>query len=260
MPNFYTHLKFAREVFWGLSPDLQKRLSREWGAYLSGNFGPDPLYFANNALRQVGLSIHHGSGRKAMEPFRQALERRTPWSESFVSGYYLHFLLDSAMHPVVYAAMEETGCSHRRVEGELDRMLMEKDKISHREAFPSLKYVRAYSPMAAQMAPGVTPEDYRRGLVQFRAASLKLCDWTGTPMGPILSGASLLPGIHGLRGAVLAGKPDRRLKKTLPELERVFSETVERAPALLEEFLDCAHSGKPFPAALDCDYSGNEVR
>lgn len=260
MPNFYTHLKFAREVFWGLSPDLQKRLSREWGAYLSGNFGPDPLYFASNTLRQVGLALHRGSGRKAMEHFRQPLERRTPWSESFVSGYFLHFLLDSALHPAVYRTMEETGCSHRRVEGELDRMLMERDGVSHREAFPGLRYVGAYSPMAAQMAPGVTPEDYRRGLIQFRNASLKLCDWTGSVMGPVLSGASILPGIHGLRGAVLTGKPDRRLKGHLVLLDEIIGETTKQAPALLEEFLDCAHSGKPFPAVLSRDYSGNEVR
>lgn len=260
MPNFYTHLRFAREVLWDLPPDLQKHLSREWGAYLAGNFGPDPLYFAGNSLRKVGLSIHHGSGAQAMEQFRQALERKTPWSESFVSGYFLHFLLDSAMHPVVYAAIEETGCSHRRVEGELDRMLMERDKVNHREAFPGFKYVGAYSPVAAQMAPGVTPEDYWRGLLQFRAVSLKLCDWTGTPMGPILSGASLLPGIHGLRGAVLTGKPDQRLTGWLRQLDQVFEETVEQAPALLEAFMDCVGSGKPFPVVLNRDYSGNEVR
>lgn len=256
MPNFYTHLRFGREVLWELTPELQKRLTREWGSYMCGNFGPDPLYFAGNNLRHAGLEIHRGSGRRAMERFRQPLEKGTPWAVSFASGYLFHFLLDSAMHPVVYRAMEETGCSHRRIEGEFDRYLMEKDGVTLEEAFPKWQHVDAFASLAAQMAPGVTREDYIRGVKEFRNVSLKLCQWTGSPMVAVMNGVGLIPGVHGARGAVLRKKPDSKTMPWMEKMEAVFLETVKTAPGVLEETLKAASRGIDFRGLPDTDYSG----
>ena len=258
MPNFYSHLRFGREVLWELSPELQKQLSREWASFLCGNFGPDPLYFGGNRLRRVGLSIHYGSGEQAMGRFRRPLELGTPWAVSFSLGYLCHFLLDSSMHPLVYEAMEATGCSHRKIEGEFDRFLMERDGVTAREAFPRWKGQDAFAAVAAQMAPEVSREDYIRSLREFRRVSENLCRWTGTPMVAVVNGVGLIPGIQGARGAVLRRKPDAVLLPWMKRMEEAFRERVKGAPEILEKFLKKARQGQSFSFLSHCNYAGEK--
>lgn len=258
MPNFYTHLRLGRETAEGLSPDLRQRLETEWDSYCCGNFGPDPLYFGS--LRQVGLDLHHGSGGAALERYRRAIVEDQPYGVSFASGYFLHHLLDSSMHPLVYEAMADTGCSHRQVEGELDRLLMERDGVEHREAMPVRPMPRAFYYMASRMAPEATPEIYEAGLRSFRQVSMKLCDWTGTSMRHVLNAAGRLPKIHGIRGAVLSGRPEPGLDRHLERLLQCYRETVSEAPVRLEEFLRNVRQGEAFSPGLGLDFSGNEVQ
>lgn len=257
MPNFYTHLRFGRHVAQSLPPELKNRVEREWDSFCCGNFGPDPLYFCQ--LRQTGLNLHHGTGAQALERYREAIATDQPYGVSFAAGYFLHHLLDSSLHPLVYRAMEETGCSHRQVEGELDRLLLERDEAWHREAMPVKSLPRAFYYMAGKMAPEVTPEHYAKGLKRFRFVSIKLCDWTGKPVRHAANLASRLPRIHGLYGAVLEKEPEERLRIYLTEMVQCYRETVEKAPERLEAFLDCARQGKPFPEGMQVDFSGNQV-
>lgn len=257
MPNFYTHLRFGREVAEHVSPELKKRLYQEWDSYCCGNFGPDPLFFGS--LRQVGLRLHHGSGEKALERYRSSIREDQPYGVSFAAGYFLHHLLDSTLHPLVYMAMEKTGCSHRQVEGELDRLLLERDKLVHREAMPVRPMPRAFYYMASRMAPEVTPEAYEAGLKNFRFLSMKLCDWTGTPMRHVMNAAGRVVGKNGIRGAVLNKLPDPKLERHLEELEQCYWETVSMAPEALEEFIKNAQQGEAFSSRLRVDFAGKEV-
>ncbi len=257
MPNFYTHLRFARQVADGLSPELQEKLRQEWDSYCCGNFGPDPLYFTG--FRQVGLRLHHGSGRDALERYREAVRQDSPYGESFASGYFLHFLLDSSLHPLIYRAMEESGCSHRQVEGELDRRLLMQDEQKHREAMPVRPLSRGLAYMASKMAPEVTAEAYEKGLKYFRFVSMKLCDWTGTPMKPVTNLVSRISGMKGGRGAVLGKEPDPKLSGHLDGLEEAYYHTLRMAPALLERFLEDARQGREFSPVMNKDFSGKEV-
>lgn len=257
MPNFYTHLRFAGDVAQQLTSPLKERIEAEWDSYCCGNFGPDPLYFGG--LRAVGLELHHGSGAAALTRYRTAIRENQPYGISFAAGYILHYLLDSSLHPLVYGAMEETGCTHRQVEGELDRMLLEKDDRLHWEAMPVKSLTRSFYYMAGKMAPEVTPEAYALGLKRFRMISMKLCDWTGKPIRHITNLASRLPKIHGLYGAVLEPMPQRCLNEPLTEMVEAYKNAVAAAPALLDECLSAMAQDTPFPARMQPDFSGKQV-
>lgn len=257
MPNFYTHLRFAGDVAQLLPPHLNEKIKPEWDSYCCGNFGPDPLYFGGN--RAVGLALHHGSGRAALERYRTAVQKELPYSVSFASGYLLHFLLDSSLHPLVYEAMEKTGCTHRQVEGELDRLLLDMDGQLPREAMPVKSMPRSFYYMAGKMAPEVTAEAYALGLKRFRMISMKLWDWTGTPIRHVTNLASHLPKIHGLYGAVLDTKPQKQLEGYLREMVEVYDKTVEYAPAFLTDCMEAMHRDTPFPKIMKHNFSGKQV-
>lgn len=256
MPNFYTHLCFAREVRDRVSPELQRRLRGEWDSFQIGNFGPDPLYFGSSDLRHAGLKLHHGTGAEALEVYRRAIGMDKPYAVSFAAGYFLHYFLDSRMHLLVYRAMEEADLTHRSLEGELDRLLMEQDGVSPREAFPNSPMPEAFYMMAARMVPGVSPEEYRSSLKNFRRVSLVLTGTTGTPVRYAVNAASHIPGARGMRGAVLSKAPAGNIGPYLREMEEIFAAAVRSAPDALERFLSDAKTGQTFDTTLLCDFSG----
>lgn len=259
MPNFYTHLRFARETFAQLPPELQNSLKPEYDSYLLGNFGPDPLYFGGKMLREQGLSLHNGSGRAALGVYASAMSRSTPYARSFAAGYFLHFLLDSGMHPLIYAAMEQTGLTHRNLEGELDRLFLIQDGTVPRNAFPDCSMPESFWMTAARMAPGVTPQDYRVGLQNFRRVSLGLSAATGTPLRHAANGLSRISKIKGLRGAVLAREPEPSARKWLLRLEGRYGELLSTAPRALTAFLTEGVESRELDFLLDCNFSGKKV-
>lgn len=256
MPNFYTHLCFAREVSQRVSPELRERLIQEWDSFCLGNFGPDPLYFGSSQLRHGGLQIHHGTGAQALEVYRKAIQQDKPYALSFASGYFLHYFLDSRMHPLVYRAMEETSLTHRSLEGELDRMLLERDGISPMEAFPNKAMPESFYMTAARMLPGVTAQEYAASLKNFRRVSMALTGFTGTPMRHAVNAVSRIPGAYGIRGAILSRSPAPQIGPYLQEMGEIFSAALEEAPGALEQFLMDAVDDRDFSPILSCDFSG----
>lgn len=259
MPNFYTHLRFARETFSRLTPALQDSLTAEYDSFLLGNFGPDPLYFSGKQLREAGLGLHNGSGQATLGVYRTAMAHRKPYARSFAAGYFLHFLLDSGMHPMIYQAMEQTGLTHRNLEGELDRLFLIRDGIAPKDAFPDFSMPETFLMTAARMAPGVTPQDYRNGLQNFRRVSLGLTAATGTPLRHAANGLSRISKIKGLRGAVLAREPEQAIIPWLFRLEGRYQDVLKQAPSALEQFLQNGETGRDFGPILDCNFSGKKV-
>lgn len=230
----------------------------EYHSFLWGNFGPDPLYFGGRQLRERGLSLHNGSGGEALGIYRPSLAEHKPYVRSFVAGYFLHFLLDSQLHPLIYEAMEQTGLTHRNLEGELDRRFLSRDKIACNAAFPDVSLPEAFYMTAARMAPGTSPRDYRQSLTNFRLVSLGLTATTGTPLRFAANGLSRISGIQGLRGAVLAREPEPCAVPWLFRLEGRYQETLKEAPQALEAFLKAMETGQPLSPMLDCNFSGRK--
>lgn len=262
MPNYYAHIRFCLLVRKRLPTKLRTILTAERDSYLCGGFGPDPLYFyagaKSGAVRRAGVELHHHSGAAAMEAFRTPLLEQRPYSLSFSAGYLMHYLLDAHCHPYVYSVAAEGEFSHFALEGEYDRYLMEKDGLSLREALPKRPLPYELCKLAAEMAPEVTPEIYRKSLAQFRWVSLRLGGWAGTPLHGVMNAVSHVPPARPLRGMVLGKQPQPGLETHLEALEQRFLEAVELAEVELGRFLGAARDGLPFSEALGRDFAGNK--
>lgn len=187
------------------------------------------------------------------------MNRNTPYVRSFATGYFLHFLLDSGLHPLIYEAMEQTGLTHRNLEGELDRLFLIQDGTVPRNAFPDCSMPESFWMTAARMAPGVTPQDYRMGLQNFSRVSLGLTAATGTPLRHAANGLSHISKIKGLRGAVLAREPEPSAQKWLLRLEGRYGEILSTAPHVLRVFLTEGVESRELDFLLDCNFSGKKV-
>lgn len=259
MPNFYTHLRFGKAVLPRLEPELQQALNREMDSFLLGNFGPDPLYFAENSHRQAALSLHAGSGQQALSHYQTAMEQNRSYARSFAAGYFLHFLLDSQLHPLIYGAMEETGLSHRNLEGELDRLLLSEDRVAPQDAFPDTDQPEVFFMTAARMVPGTTPGAYATGLNRFRLVSLTLHHTSGTPLRYAANGLGRITGIRGLHGAILGREPDPAARLWLHRFQGRYEAALDTAPVALTEFLRHGPHSPALSSLLAKNFSGKKV-
>ncbi len=264
MPNFYAHLLFGREVSRRMPPELQRTLLRQWDAFCCGNFGPDPLYFYvggrhAGAVRQAGIRLHHGSGRAALEAYRQPVKEGKPCAAAFAAGYLLHFALDSQMHPYVLRTIADGTVTHFALEGEFDRRLLRQDGRAYPDAIPQRPVPPELLRAASYMAPEVTPDVYRIALKRYRMVSCRIGNWAGSPVRHVVNAASVLPPVRGIRGSVLEQEPQGDMLRYLRNMEEIFAAAVPHGAALLEDFFAAVEEGKPLPAALELDYSGNEV-
>lgn len=264
MPNFYAHLLFGRQVSQSVSPSLRRILVREWDSFCCGTFGPDPLYFyvggkGASAIRQAGLRLHRGSGKDAMECFRRPIQRGSPYAVSFASGYLLHYLLDSRLHPYVHQIVDMGNITHFALEGEFDRYLLLRDGQAYEDAIPEKLMPEGFYETAAQMAPEVTSKIYQISLRRFRMTSCKLGTWAGGPLRHVLNTASVLPQARSVRGAILGREPTGEALEHLDHLRSLFQTAALEAVDVLEVFLEDVRLDQPLTGPLEKNYAGKEV-
>lgn len=263
MPNFYAHLKLCETVAERVSPELREILLRDADAYLCGGLGPDPLYFYRGVgmgrIRRAGLSIHHGSGAAAMEPFREPVKEKRPFAAAFAAGYLIHYLLDVRCHPFVKKIAAEGKYTHFALEGEYDRYLLRRDGLDYPAALPKKAFPAEFYALAAEMAEPVTPEIYKKALGDFRWVSLKIGAWTGTPVRSLVNAVSRIPPARPLRGMIPGKAPDPKLPRYLLTLDRLLHSAADTAAAELEGFFRAVREDAPLSRRLGRDFSGKET-
>ncbi|MFQ7855318.1 MAG: hypothetical protein ACLRIS_09475 [Flavonifractor plautii] len=80
--------------------------------------------------------MHRRSALPAVERLRQAIEDGVPMSTGYGAGFLCHLALDSACHGYVDDRAADGPISHMAIEGEYDRMLMERDGLNAAEQSP----------------------------------------------------------------------------------------------------------------------------
>ena len=111
MPDIITHDLFGEAVYEGdayfIGIDPEQRF-----AFLLGNQGPDPLFYAraNPSISEfalLGSIMHSRDTDKILMAFHDALDTLTPDEKpvgrAYLLGFLCHYLLDSTVHPLVYA-------------------------------------------------------------------------------------------------------------------------------------------------------------
>ena len=123
MPAIITHDLFAKDLYNETFESVGGSRD-EAEAFLLGNQGPDPLFFAGadpryRAWRTLGSTIH----RTRPSEFLLALKRAVPalpapvrsCARAYVLGFASHYLLDRTVHPLVFS--QERALTAAGVEG-----------------------------------------------------------------------------------------------------------------------------------------------
>ncbi len=146
MPAILTHDFFGNDALSTVSSQVSLMSKDAHDAFLLGNQGPDPLFYLAadpriSASCRVGDLMHHARPAKLLCSLRDALSMLTkaerPVGEAYAAGFLCHYLLDTTMHPLVYAKEYEL-CDagidgldrsdgprvHAEVERDLDEMVL----------------------------------------------------------------------------------------------------------------------------------------
>ena len=165
MPAIMTHDFFGRDVLHAVSGG-QALSKPEQDAFLLGNQGPDPLFYlradpVRGKLCVLGNRMHAEKSNELIYLLNRALyaldPRDIPIGRAYAQGFLCHYLLDSNMHPLVYArqfAVCDAGVEgldrrdgsavHAVIESEFDEMvLFEKYGVTIADYSPATHILRA---------------------------------------------------------------------------------------------------------------------
>lgn len=145
MPALITHDFFGQDVYDRLFRDIGGTRD-EAQAFLLGNQGPDPLFYAvvDPRLREhnrLGNVMHSEKPSELIKAFKDSLgilgEDELPVGRAYALGFLCHYTLDSTMHPLVFfheyrlCDAGEPGLSradghevHAVIESELDELVL----------------------------------------------------------------------------------------------------------------------------------------
>lgn len=132
MPGIATHHVFGSELY-GRLGDVVGTSEECRQAFVLGNLGPDPFFFlavspAHQRFRRLGSRMHAGDPTELLNavhgclvaPAAVASMGDARAARAYGLGFLCHYLLDSAVHPLVYAqqfAIAGPGVDGLRFEG-----------------------------------------------------------------------------------------------------------------------------------------------
>ena len=179
MPAAYAHMVFGKEVTAILPLSAQGSINRYPELFGIGLQGPDILFYYHPSETQAYvLYVHNIHKRPAADFFRYALVQLEKLAElekekaiAYLMGFLCHFILDSNCHPIVRKHTFPGEASHRQIEREFDRFLMEKDKIRPVWFIPWTKTVpmaEKHADIIALFYPEAGEQVIRRGIRNMR--------------------------------------------------------------------------------------------
>lgn len=110
MPAIITHDFFGRDAYDCLFQTIGGSRD-EADAFLLGNQGPDPLFYAVASLRitqyhKLGNTMHSSKPAELLAAFKESLdvldEEEQAVGRAYALGFLCHYALDSTVHPLVY--------------------------------------------------------------------------------------------------------------------------------------------------------------
>lgn len=147
MPAIITHHLFGSTVHARLGDDAFPT-NDQLSAFLLGNQGPDPLFFSTVSrqlitAKKLGTAMHHRCVARSMDAMREFARTLTgdarDVADAYVKGFVCHYVLDSQVHPFVYAwqdALTSAGVEglgpdagsfvHAQIEADIDAALLDR--------------------------------------------------------------------------------------------------------------------------------------
>ncbi|MBS5865444.1 MAG: hypothetical protein KIC37_03705 [Coriobacteriaceae bacterium] len=167
MPAILTHDFFGQDSLGAVSSVLGFESFDEHDAFLLGNQGPDPLFYLladpliDSRTHDVGELMHHLRPAQLLLALHDSLAT-LPFSErhvaeAYAAGFLCHYLLDSTVHPLVFAEQygicdagipeldrSDGGRVHAEIERDLDEAVLFSHKgVTVKEHIPWKECLRA---------------------------------------------------------------------------------------------------------------------
>ena len=116
MPGIATHYVFGTDAYRAAEQAIGDRPA-DLAAFLLGNQGPDPLFYLaatpmERPIRRIGKTMHRQRTAALLQAMHERLvvNAEDPVLVAYALGFVCHFILDSTVHPLVYA-QEHAICS-----------------------------------------------------------------------------------------------------------------------------------------------------
>ncbi|GEM_PF-6764814 len=138
MPAIASHFIVACMALEKADDAVKAAVEKAPGAFFLGVQGPDALFFrrysSDSALRKLGSRVHKTDAFLLFSAFVDKLnELDSVEADAYVYGFACHLAADSALHPVVYAAVDQevkngakaaTRELHQKIEYQLDHAVI----------------------------------------------------------------------------------------------------------------------------------------
>ncbi|MGN0164743.1 MAG: zinc dependent phospholipase C family protein [Lachnospiraceae bacterium] len=263
MPSTYAHKKFGALVYKKLSKNVKELIADNYECFLAGLHGPDVLFFHvpgfNRDVAAVGRRMHKQSFELMYDNATDVLIMNYDDDKmAYFMGCICHYMLDSACHPLVNAAIKETGMTHGKIEVEFDRYLMEGDGNTP-FAYPAWAHLPVMSEVAQAAAPfypEISKEDYLVALTSMKAV-LMTCGTRNDSLRHALCTLMEKTGNEAKISSLLMSKQkSRMIRKNVKELKSKLVSEVDETAALIEQFSESYDKGYKAPERFQMDFNG----
>lgn len=264
MPSIYAHNKFGKLVIAKLPREIKEVIRKYPNSFRIGLQGPDFLFFYKafsiNKITRLGVYYHHHDTYPFMEHALDVIrDYGTDSSQySYLLGFICHFALDNACHPYVNAAMEQTGCGHVEIEGDLDQMILSSEDFIP-EFYPMHRLVPTDFATAGSMVPfyeSLTLDTIQTSLIWMR----RIKRFFVSP--GILKRSFIDLAMHAtlhykrLNGHVIQPTANKKCRKETKYLYKLLKAAVPDAVKLINNF-NWALMGNSLSDEFHKDFNGN---
>lgn len=132
MPANYAHYRFGVAMLSKMPADIARTVKRFRQLFDVGLHGPDLFFYYNPLLRTkigaLGTRFHGQTGQEFFGRVCRSLRLHpTEAGQAYLYGLLCHYALDTVCHPFINNAARESGISHKEIEAEFERFLLEAD-------------------------------------------------------------------------------------------------------------------------------------
>ena len=268
MPAHYAHYYFGKDIIRNMPEDVKSIInnsSDSIDAFLIGLQGPDFLAFyqpySQNALNKEGQYIHNSSGKVFFEKaVRTAKAENSPEAYSYLIGSLCHYMLDSALHPLVDKYMAELNVTHAKVEREFDNHVLARDgkkpyDLDTKNVFP---YNRKLSATIAKFYESPSPGQVTQAIGSMDRYLAMMCNRNAgirAALYGILT-AIRIEGVKNKRDMVVANGNDHVCDKSNLVLYRAMRKCVSETCAEIDNLMDAVLLDAPLSDRLTPNYLG----
>ena len=180
MPGFLTHYLAGQKLKTYMSDEPQKIINASERLYSLGCQGPDIFFYYFPGLmykhtRGLGTAMHNRNlGKFILDLSCQCRDGKSAALFSYTCGFIMHYALDSAAHPYVYARTTTKGAKevknaadHRAFETAIDILMLERLQGKKPSDLKQYKLIEAPKPdlmSAARAASSAIASVYGRAI------------------------------------------------------------------------------------------------